>query len=240
MQSTCMIEERIIIPGESGRLAGILAYPDATPPRLGLLLCPPHPHFAGNMENNVVRALAQRLAEDSVTLRFDYRGVGDSEIRLAADRSVFDYWNDVEEKRDYADALADVAAAARALQDAAPGLPLAVAGYSFGAAVGLLHGLGDPAVGRMAGISPPLTRIDFGFLAATAKPCLLLSGEADFVYSAERAAALQSLAGPRLRIERLAQQDHFFRGEEAILCDRVAAFLQAPLQSDSETGTANV
>jgi hypothetical protein len=187
-----------------------------------VLICAPHPNFAGTMENNVVRALAQALARSAVTLRFDYRGVGESEIILPRGVSAFDYWEEVEEKKDYAGALADVAVAGEELRQAAGGLPMAVVGYSFGAIVGLRYACGQQQVRAMVGISPPLRKIGLEFLAGCHKPCLLLGGSGDFVCSPDD---LRALRGERVEVEVLEARDHFFRGEEELPCERVVKFL---------------
>ncbi|MCH8980866.1 alpha/beta hydrolase [candidate division KSB1 bacterium] len=46
----------------------------------GVVICHPHPLFGGNMDNNVVLALAFELVEQGfAVLRFNFRGVGNSE-----------------------------------------------------------------------------------------------------------------------------------------------------------------
>ena len=211
-----VIEERVRF-GPGRRLAGIMAYPPDGQVRRAVLLCPPHPHFAGDMDNNVIRAAGRHLAARGVTLRFDYRGVGDSQITLPAGVSVFDYWSEVEKSFDYQGAIEDAAAAADSLAEACGSeLPLAVVGYSFGAAVGLMMALGRPSARAMVGLSAPLCRLGFDFLAACAKPCLMLSGSEDFVYSAQRAGELAAIGGPNVRLDLLPGKDHFFRGEELL------------------------
>ena len=46
----------------------------------GVVICHPHPLYGGNMDNNVVLSLSFALAQEGfVTLRFNFRGVGNSE-----------------------------------------------------------------------------------------------------------------------------------------------------------------
>ncbi len=226
MDKTNIIEERLEFLSDGLRLSGMLAYPATGEPQEAVLLCAPHPNFAGNMENNVILALARHLSASRIVLRFDYRGVGESEINLPPDVSVFDYWNDAEEKLDYGPALADVAAAAKALIDCAGARPLSVVGYSFGAVVGLQFGCLNANVRALAGIAPPLTRCGLEFLSECRKPCLLLSGVDDFVYSAEKSAGLQARCGANIEHVLLTGRDHFFRGDESTVCEHVSAFLK--------------
>lgn len=220
------LEERITFSRDDLTLGGILAYPAASAPERLVLICAPHPNFAGDMENNIVIALARALAIRAVTLRFDYHGVGASPMQLPPGVSIFDYWQEIEESGDYSPAVADVAAAARFLAAQDTELEMDVIGYSFGAAAGLRYGLGDPRVRRLVGIAPPLARVDFSFLAGCTKPCLLLCGGRDFVCGVPDLLALAEKAGPCARAEIVSEEDHFFRGYETEIADLVAGFLE--------------
>ena len=209
--------------GKDEYLSGVLSYPATGNPERAVLVCSPHPNFGGDMENNVVTALAERLSQDAIVLRFNYCGVGQSRIDLASGLSVFDYWEKVEQTRDYAEPLADTAAAADELFAQSGGLPMVAIGYSFGAIMGTRVAVRDPRIVAMAGISPPLKRVAFEHLVDCRKPCLLVSGLDDFVYDAGVARQLIDAAGRSLTVERPAA-DHFFIGLEADLADRVARF----------------
>jgi alpha/beta superfamily hydrolase len=223
MQASQVIEESLRL-GEFGRLSGVLHYPPEASPTCAVLLCSPHPNFAGDMDNNVIRSLARRLSEEFIVLRFDYRGVGASEIALPQGESVFDFWDQVEQTRDYAGALEDTRDAADALHRLSDALPMVAVGYSFGSVTGLTAAMSDTRFIAAVGIAPPYLRIAFDFLARCPKPCLMLSGDADFVYDANTAATLAAIGGGNLRLEQLAGMDHFFRGQESLLAERVVSF----------------
>jgi alpha/beta superfamily hydrolase len=225
MQVSQVIEESLRL-GEFGRLSGVLHYPPEAAPSCAVLLCSPHPNFAGDMDNNVIRSLARRLSEQLIVLRFDYRGVGSSEISLPQGESVFDYWDQVEQTRDYAGALDDTRDAADTLYRLSDGLPMVAVGYSFGSVTGLTTAIKDRRFIGAVGIAPPYLRISFDFLADCAKPCLMLSGEGDFVFDATTAATLASIGGSNLRLEQLCGMDHFFRGHELVLADRAESFIR--------------
>jgi alpha/beta superfamily hydrolase len=223
-----IVEERITFTSDDGpQLVGILTYPERMAPRYAVLLCSPHPHFAGNMDNNVICAIARGLAEHAVTLRFDYRGVGDSQINLQNGQSVFDYWSDLEETKDYTDAVRDVSAAAGALASATKELDISfsVVGYSFGAATGMLYGCEKENVCSMVAIAPPLGKVSFEFLSSGSKPSLFLIGTSDFLYSAQKAEDLRRTIGPNATVEILYNVDHFFRGDEDITARKVDEFI---------------
>jgi alpha/beta superfamily hydrolase len=223
MKQNDVVYEKIRF-GRDQYLAGVLGYPLDGNPKWAVLTCSPHPNFGGDMENNVVAALAGRLSHEAVTLRFDYRGVGESRIDLRPGLSVFDYWEEVEQTLDYAEPLADTAAAVDELWLLASGLPMIAVGYSFGAIMGTRRGVRDPRIVAMAGISPPLKRVGFEHLSDCGKPCLLISGQEDFVFDADAAKNLVNAAGRNLTFER-PPGDHFFVGLEAGLADRVAGFI---------------
>lgn len=220
-------EEYVTFPSGALRLRGVLSYPEQVRPEHAVLLCSPHPHFAGDMNNNVICAVAGRLAARCAVWRFDYRGVGESEISLEPDESVFDYWNAIEETKDYHDAVEDVAAAACALLTATKPLDLglSVVGYSFGAATGMLYGCHEKRVEKMIAIAPPLGKVSFSFLADCRKHCLHIIGKKDFLYSDQKMAAFGQSVGPAAEITVLDNADHFFRGDEESIARQIEDYL---------------
>jgi alpha/beta superfamily hydrolase len=222
-----VLEEQITFSSGPLRLSGILAYPEQAAPRRAVLVCSPHPHFAGDMNNNVVRAVARQLAANAVVLRFDYRGVGESEIALDCGLSVFDYWTEIEETRDYRDAVEDVESAARALRRATESFDVdfSVVGYSFGAVTGMMFAHKAGNVHKMVAIAPPLGKVSFEFLSSCSKPSLHLVGKQDFLYSDAQIEAFRKMLGAAARVVVLENADHFFRAEEDMLAQRVDEFL---------------
>ena len=222
-----IVEEKVRFQSGSLTLSAVLGYPEDAAVQRAVLLCSPHPHFAGNMDNNVIAAIAKTFAQDSAVLRFDYRGVGQSDIELAEGVSVFDYWQEVETTKDYSDAMEDVEAALRALNENAGDSRLGVVliGYSFGTAVAMQYGINQGQGEVFVGIAPPLGKIDFHFLAQCPKPCLLLVGRDDFLYSAGEMETLRSVVNDNVTIEVLEGCDHFFRGDEALIAQIVRNFV---------------
>lgn len=228
MQTTTITEQ---ISFSSGllRLSGILTYPSDREPERSILLCSPHPHFAGDMENNVIQYLADYFAKDSVTLRFDYRGVGKSRINLPSGTSVFDYWQHVEDNMDYRDALVDVQSAAKELLDSTQDLPCIVVGYSFGAATAFQYGINAEPVSVLIGIAPPIGKVDFNFLRSCTKPSLIISGKDDFIYTTDQLERFSLSYKTRTTIDIWENSDHFFRGEEEKLAIAIESFIYEKL-----------
>jgi alpha/beta superfamily hydrolase len=228
MQTT-VITEQISFSSGPLRLSGILAYPNDREPEKSILLCSPHPHFAGDMENNVIQYLANYFAKDSVTLRFDYRGVGKSRIDLPFGTSVFDYWQQVEDNMDYLDALEDVQSAAEELLDSSPDFPCIVIGYSFGAVTGFQCGIKTESVSILIGIAPPIGKVDFDFLRSCDKPCLIISGKDDFLYTTDQLEKFRLSYTDWTTLDIWENSDHFFRSEEEKLAIAIESFIYEKL-----------
>ena len=221
-----VIEEQIVFPCGSINLSGILAYPESKEPEKAILFCSPHPHFAGDMENNVIQNLASYFAKDSLTLRFNYRGVGKSEIHLPPELSVFDYWQNVEDNMDYNDAIEDVLAAANELARNAGDLTLVIIGYSFGVATGFKYGMESKPKSILVGIAPPLGKVNFDFLQSCKQPCLIISGKEDFLYTSENLEQFCNSCSDIATIDIWEKSDHFFRSEEEKLAIAIDSFIQ--------------
>src|SRR5215813_2196133 len=154
----------LFIPAEHGQLEAILKEPRTGPAKGLALVLHPHPLGGGTMHNKVVfRAAAALNDAGLITLRFNFRGVGQSTGQHDEGRG----------ERD------DVRAALDYLSSHYPGLRIVLCGFSFGSRVGLEVGIKDPRVRFLIGIGTPLDKYDFGFLAECRKPLLLVHGEHD-------------------------------------------------------------
>jgi len=111
-------EEVILIDGPVGAIETLVENPGA--PRGIALVCHPHPLFGGANTNKVTHALARTFTRmDYVSLRPNFRGVGGSAGKHDEGRGETE------------DMLAVLAEARRRFGD----LPVALAGFSFGAYV---------------------------------------------------------------------------------------------------------
>lgn len=214
-EAGAFVEESVELESEGLRLAGRLAYPDAGSPDTTLLLLAPHPHMGGRMDNNVIRHLARRGAECGwVTLRFDWRGVGASEIALPPGESLYDHFAAMERERRYQELLPDARAALGTLREAA-GVQgrCVVVGYSLGAVLAGMLAPGTDAT-HVVGVSPPAARVSLEAYRDVAAAKLFLAGDADFAFDAERFRRdFERMPEPR-RFVPLPGADHFHRQEE--------------------------
>jgi alpha/beta superfamily hydrolase len=226
------IEEAVRFPSGALGLSGVLAYPASGEPRASLLVLAPHPHMGGRMDNNVVRHLARRAAESGfASLRFDYRGIGDSQIELPRGTSLYDHWAELERARRYDELLPDCEAAAAFLARTTGGLGTRVlVGYSLGA---VLAGMLAPRVAatHVVGVAPPVARVSLTAWRSCAAPKLLIAGDRDFAFDADRCALeLAALPEPR-RFVAMPGADHFFRKQEERVWSALSEWLSEPLHA---------
>ncbi len=116
----------------------------------GVVVTHPHPLYGGDMYNPVVESIARAYkSKDYTTLRFNFRGVGNSQGS---------YDDGPGEKQ-------DVLSAVSYLKENGSD-PINLSGYSFGAWVGARAVADDPRVKRIVLIAPPVSFYDFseGFL----------------------------------------------------------------------------
>ncbi len=183
----------------------------AAEPRAGMVLCHPHPQYGGSMRSIVVSALFAALPSLGVTcLRFDFRGVEASE-------GTFD-GGDAERY--------DARAAVDALYDRLPsGVPLVLAGWSFGADVALsVH---DAAVRAWLAIACPLRwghALDA--LEQDPRPKRILLAEHD-EYRAPADVAREVAHWPNTTVEVVGGASHYFVGRTDRLVELTASFVDA-------------
>jgi uncharacterized protein len=203
-----MSESRITFPCGDLTLEGLLALPDGGAPGAAVV-CHPHPMYGGSMHNNVVEAVLEALWQRQfATLRFNFRGVGESEGEYEGGEGELD----------------DVRAAVAFVAGRAGLKSVTLAGYSFGASVSLRAGLTDPAVDRLVLVALPVGLMT-GPSDSSSKPVLLVSGDRDSYSPLEPLQTLVRKLGSRARLEILAGADHFFGGYEARLSALIGAAL---------------
>ena len=75
-----MREEKVLIPSSAIRLEGLLSNQEALHLKGGVILCHPHPQYGGDMYNPVIAIAVEAASQEGfATLRFNFRGVGESE-----------------------------------------------------------------------------------------------------------------------------------------------------------------
>ncbi|HKV61949.1 MAG TPA: alpha/beta family hydrolase [Candidatus Acidoferrum sp.] len=187
------------LEGPVGQLEAILWTPlSDAPPELAAVVCHPHPLFGGTLHNKVVYQTAKALDALRVpVLRFNFRGAGMS-------AGVHDRGRGEQ---------GDVRAALDFLGSEFPGVPLLLAGFSFGAWVGLRVGCEDPRVSRLIGLGIPVNSTDFSFLRQCHKPKLFVHGSKDEYGAIEKVEALMPTLYGSNQLVVVEGVDHFFAGK---------------------------
>ena len=188
----------LFLDGAAGRLEAILWTPTrAGVPPLAALVCHPHPLFGGTMHNKVVYNAAKTMDALGIpTLRFNFRGAG---------LSAGEHDNGRGEQGDVRTALDFLAAQF-------PGIPLLLAGFSFGSVVGLRVGCRDARVVELFGIGLPVSSTEVSFLGDCRKPKLFVHGANDqFSERVKVEQVVGTLPGDN-RLVIVEDADHFFAG----------------------------
>jgi uncharacterized protein len=168
-----------------------------------VVLAHPHPAQGGSMRSLVTSELF-RAAPDAgmAALRFNFRGVEGSEGSHAGG----------------AEEHHDVEAAIGELTDLAPGLPLVLSGWSFGADVALT--VVDPRLAAWFLVAPPLRVVPLEAMAAAhdPRPKRLAVGEHD-PFRPPAAASQLTEGWVNTEVVTVAGADHFFAGRTARLAE---------------------
>jgi hypothetical protein len=187
----------LFIPVSHGRLEAILKEPRDGDVRGVALLLHPHPLGGGTMHNKVVfRAGAAMNDAGLVVLRINFRGVGQS--TGTHDDGVGES-EDVQAGLDY-------------LAEHYPDKEITLAGFSFGARVGIEVGIANEKVVRLISIGTPVEKYDFSFLEACLKPILFVHGDKDEFGSVTKLQQLVNRLKPEAhaRLEVIEGAGHFF------------------------------
>ena len=204
----------VVLTGAAGRIEGRYS-PGKTDTAPIALILHPHPKVGGHMNNPVVAQLFHLFMKRGfATLRFNFRGVG---------RSQGEFDSGVGE-------LADAASALDWVQSIHPEAESTwIAGYSFGAWIGMQLLMRRPEARGFISIAPPANMYDFSFLAPCPASGIIIQGEADEVVTP---GAVQKLVD-KLRTQRhitiahdtIPGANHFFANELELLMKSVDGYL---------------
>jgi len=216
----------VIFNGPEGRLEGRYQHSKRPNAPIALMLHP-HPQYGGTMNNKVVYTLFHAFVRQGFSvLRFNFRGVGRSQ-------GTFDRGEGE---------LSDAASALDWLQtynENAEGCW--IAGFSFGAWIGMQLLMRRPEISGFISVAPPANMHDFSFLAPCPSSGLILQGDKDEVVpepsvkklvdklSAQRGIAIDYRVVPGA--------GHFFQDEMDDLTGHVDDYLAKSL-ADTKSKTA--
>ncbi len=160
----------VMITGPAGRLEGRYKHSKLPGSPVALILHP-NPQRGGTMNNKISYSLFQTFSDRGFsTLRFNFRGVGRSQGEFAHGEGE----------------LSDAASALDWLQSVNPSASSVwVAGFSFGAWIGMQLLMRRPEIDGYVSIAPPANLYDFNFLAPCPNEGLIVQGDADQVVNLE-------------------------------------------------------
>jgi alpha/beta superfamily hydrolase len=208
----------VIFNGPEGRLEGRYHHnPD--PNSAIALMLHPHPQHGGTMNNKVVYNLYHAFVRQGFSvLRFNFRGVGRSQ-------GTFDRGEGE---------LADAAAALDWMQsfnDNASGCW--IAGFSFGAWIGMQLLMRRPEISGFISVAPPANAYDFSFLAPCPSSGMIVHGTNDEVVAepsvAKLVEKLSAQRGIHIDYRLIEGANHFFGDQMTDLMGHVDDYLDKSL-----------
>lgn len=204
------------------KIEGVVAQPDDMAGLApGVVICHPGPLNGGNMDNNVVMAVSVALVDAGfTTLRFNFRGVGNSQGEHT--------------KGDLEHQEAQGAMDFLAKWPGVDGNNLGLAGYSFG--TGII--LGNPGLQKLAKayalVSPSIARLEESSLRSNQQPKMVISGNQDrLIQAPQLEPVLKSFAQP-FSCEFVPGVDHFWVGQEEKAAIPASRFFSEHLTSQAD------
>ncbi|HEX4504476.1 MAG TPA: alpha/beta hydrolase, partial [Alphaproteobacteria bacterium] len=183
------------------------------------LVLHPHPQHGGTMNNRVVYTLFQSfVAAGFSTLRINFRGVGRSQGKY--DRGEGE--------------MNDAASAVDWLQTYNPqASAIWIAGFSFGAWIGMQLLMRRPEFDGFVVVSPPANLYDFTFLAPCPSSGLIIQGDKDDLVSepavAKLAEKISKQRGLAIDYRVVPGANHFFADQQDIIAEHITGYLKKSL-----------
>lgn len=209
----------VIFNGPEGRLEGRYQPSKSKTAPIALILHP-HPRFGGTMNNQIIYQLYYMYARRGFTvLRFNFRGVGRSQ-------GTFDHGTGE---------LSDAAAALDWVQTFHPdSRGCWIAGFSFGAWIGMQLLMRRPEVEGFISVAPPANLYDFSFLAPCPASGLMVHGDADKVVPMKDVQALvdklKAQKGITIDHETMPGANHFFAEHTDVLLELCGNYVDKRLE----------
>ena len=200
------------------KFEGVVAQPDDRPDSVpGVVICHPGPLNGGDMDNNVVVAVSFALVEEGfATLRFNFRGVGNSQGAHSSG------------ELEHQEALG--ALEFLGTWPGVDGNKLGLAGYSFGTSIILGNAEVQNKAQVYALISPSIDRLEKTTLRTDQRPKFIISGDQDrLIQSPQLQPVLDSFAQP-FSCQFVAGADHYWLGREEELAQQVNQFFSRHLK----------
>lgn len=208
----------VIINGPEGRIEGRYAHGSDENAPIALFLHP-HPQHGGTMNNRIVYEMYHTFARRGFScLRFNFRGVGRSQGVFSRGEGE----------------LSDAATALDWLQNYNENARECwIAGFSFGAWIGMQLLMRRPEINGFISIAPPANHYDFTFLAPCPSSGLIVQGDADEIVPHEQVGRLvdklRAQKGITIDYELMPDTNHFFQEQVDPLKEIISNYLDKRL-----------
>ena len=178
---------------------------------MGIVLCHPHPGYGGTMSFPLIRELFHHMRKYT-TIRFNFRGVGQSE-GVSGDGS-----GEIEDLHRVCEFM---------LQSYPTIEKILLIGYSFGAAISVAMVNQHAAICGVVAISPPFEMLGAFFQDTTiTKPKFFIIGSRDdFTPEPTFTRAVAAFSPPTASLV-VPGENHFWYGREVYLCEKILEWVQ--------------
>ncbi len=208
----------LFLRGPAGRLECIVDVPEPADARPAtFVICHPHPQHGGTMHNKVVTIMERAMRELGLnTVRFNFRGVGESEGQ----------YDDGYGETD------DLFAVTEWVRRTRPDDALWLGGFSFGSYI-TLRAAQNLALGQLVSIAPAVSRFSFADLRHPGCPWLIIQGDEDDVVPFDEVRAWVETVDPAPDFVVMEHAGHFFHRRlmdlRGLLKNGVSAQLPDPI-----------
>ncbi|MFM8454605.1 MAG: alpha/beta hydrolase [Gammaproteobacteria bacterium] len=206
-------EKKYLVPGPAGVLETLIFKQNTQENQSGqailAIVCHPHPLFHGSMEHKIVTTALKAFQELGFnTLRFNFRGVGESQGHFAQGNG---------EQKD----LQAIMAWAKHQGFEA----FILAGFSFGSYVSAKVAGNNPAVKKLISIAPPMHHFDFYSIEKVHCPWLLIQGSEDEIVAVDLVKEWSNSTAQTHELIWFEGVGHFFHGQLIPLKQAIQNFL---------------
>ncbi len=201
--------EKLFIDGPAGRLQAVLETPGEAAPVATAVVLHPHPQHGGTMHNKVAHTLARAFVRSGyAALRFNFRGTEDSEG---------EYDDGIGE-------LDDALAAIDWMRARFPGQAMWLAGFSFGAAIGIRAAVESRPDGLIS-VAPAVYRFADGLDSQPVCPWLIVQGDEDELVEIDETTEWVDSLDPGPEFLVVPGAEHFFHGRLVELREAIMSFI---------------
>lgn len=187
--------QELILPGPAGHLECLVDVPEPADARAGtIVICHPHPLHGGTMHNKVVTILERAMRELGLnTVRFNFRGVGESEGQ----------YDDGYGETD------DLFAVTEWVRRSRPDDSLWLGGFSFGTYISL-RAAQNLKLGQLISVAPAVGRFSFADLHHPGCPWLIIAADEDEVIAIDEVRDWVDSVDPPPDFVVMERASHFF------------------------------